>query len=170
MENKVNEAYLLLGTNLGNRAGNLARARKAIEERMGPLQKQSSVYETEPWGISGQQAFYNQTLVVFTPLGALELLTIIHQVEQEMGRVRKERYGARVIDIDILFFNQEVYNTPALTIPHPRITERNFVLVPLAEMAPGFIHPVLKLPIGALLKQSTDQLLVKRLDEAKISG
>lgn len=163
MENKVNEAYLIMGTNLGKRAGNLAIARKQIEENIGLVQKLSSIYETEPWGIADQPAFYNQAVKIHTPLSAIQVLACIHQIEHEMGRVRQEKYGARIIDIDILFFNDEVYNTVQLIIPHPRITERNFVLAPLAEIAPGFIHPVLQQPVSALLELSTDPLFAMRV-------
>lgn len=163
MENKVNEAYLIIGTNLGKRMENLAIARKKILESIGSLQKHSSIYETAPWGITNQPAFYNQAVVVHTRLNAMQVLACINKIEDQMGRIRKEKYGARVIDIDILFFNNEIHHTEQLTIPHPRITERNFVLAPLAEIAGNFIHPVLHQPLSTLLLQSKDLLHVKRL-------
>jgi len=163
MENKVNETYLITGTNLGNRMEHLKTAIAFIEKDIGMLIKSSSVYETEPWGLSDQPAFYNQVLLVHTPLSAGEVLVAINKIEKAMGRIRGEKYGARTIDIDILFFNHERHNTETLTIPHPRITERNFVLMPLAEIAGTFIHPVLHQPINDLLLQSKDPLYVKRV-------
>jgi len=166
MKNIVNVVYLLLGTNMGQRSKNLATARQEISEKMGDLHHQSSVFETEPWGITNQPAFYNQVLVVHTFLQPEQLLTLIHQIEHEMGRERKERYGARIIDIDILFFNQEVYHSHRLSIPHPRISERNFVLAPLSEIAPDLIHPVLQQPLHELLKQSKDPLQAVKIQES----
>ncbi|GAB3423679.1 2-amino-4-hydroxy-6-hydroxymethyldihydropteridine diphosphokinase [Niabella aquatica] len=163
MKNKVNEIYLITGTNLGNRLKNLNTATGFIEKDIGLVVKRSSVYETEPWGLAGQPAFYNQVLLVHTRLTADEVLAAIHRTEKAMGRIRLEKYGTRIIDIDILFFNHEIYDTETLIIPHPRITERNFVLMPLAEIAGHFIHPVLQQPVSALLPQSKDPLYVKKV-------
>jgi 2-amino-4-hydroxy-6-hydroxymethyldihydropteridine diphosphokinase len=162
-DQKIKETYLIMGTNLGDRPANLQQAIVEIEQNIGKILDCSSVYETEPWGVSDQPSFYNQVLKVATSLDPLQLLTATLAIENEMGRVRTERYGARIIDIDILFFDDLVINTDQLTIPHPRITERNFVLAPLAEIAPDLVHPVSHQTISAIWGASEDQLGVKKI-------
>ncbi|WP_245957856.1 2-amino-4-hydroxy-6-hydroxymethyldihydropteridine diphosphokinase [Niabella yanshanensis] len=160
---KIKETFLIIGTNLGDRPAHLQQAIAQIEENVGKILHRSSVYETEPWGITDQPSFYNQVLKVATTLNPLQLLTATLAIEKEMGRVRAERYGARIIDIDILFFDDLVINTGELTIPHPRITERNFVLAPLAEIAPHLVHPVLHQTISEIWSAGNDQLGVKKI-------
>ncbi len=163
MDQKRNEIYLITGTNLGNRMANLQHAAAEIEQNIGQILTRSSVYETEPWGITDQPSFYNQVLKVATTLAPLPLLTATLAIEKEMGRIRAERYGARIIDIDLLFFDNLVIETQQLTIPHPRITERNFVLAPLAEIAPNMVHPVLQQTISEIWKAGKDTLGVKKV-------
>ena len=152
-----------MGTNLGDRQANLQRAIVEIEQNIGSILDCSSVYETEPWGVTDQPSFYNQVLKVATSLDPLQLLTATLAIEKEMGRVRTGRYGARIIDIDILFFEDLVIETAQLTIPHPRITERNFVLAPLAEIAPDLVHPMSHQTISAIWGAGNDQLGVKKI-------
>lgn len=152
-----------MGTNLGDRQANLQRAIVEIEQNIGSILDCSSVYETEPWGVTDQPSFYNQVLKVATSLDPLQLLTATLAIEKEMGRVRTGRYGARIIDIDILFFEDLVIETAQLTIPHPRITERNFVLAPLAEIAPDLVHPMSHQTISAIWDAGNDQLGVKKI-------
>ncbi|MDR0794256.1 MAG: 2-amino-4-hydroxy-6-hydroxymethyldihydropteridine diphosphokinase [Chitinophagaceae bacterium] len=159
----MNEAYLLIGGNLGNRMVNLASARKLIGEKAGSIGKLSAIYETAPWGNAEQPAFYNQALQIYTPYASQRLLSNLLQIENELGRIRVEKYGARTIDIDILFFNNEIINTPNLTVPHRLMTERMFVLAPLNEIAAELIHPVLNKTIAELLNECEDVLKVKKL-------
>ena len=135
--------YLSLGTNLGDRLKNLHTATTLLPPKV-ILKLHSSIYETEPWGYSDQPAFLNQILRAETELEPLELLTFLKTIETTMGRQETFRFGPRLIDLDILFYDDLVMETLQLTIPHPRIAERAFILVPLAEIAPNLLHPVLK--------------------------
>ena len=133
--------FLALGTNLGEREANLAQARKEISS-VSSIQKESSIYETPPWGVIDQPAFLNQVLAAETSLSPVELLAAVKEIEAKMGRVPSVRYGPRLIDIDILLYGNTVLNTPTLTLPHPRMAERAFVLVPLLEIVPDLVSPV----------------------------
>lgn len=144
-------AYLGLGTNLGDRQKNLKEAIKAISLKMNVLQR-SSVYETKAWGYTNQPDFLNQVIEVNTDLTPLQLLNFVKRTETELGRVENFRYGPRLIDIDILFYGTVIRNTTRVQIPHPRLHERAFVLVPMAEMEPDFVHPVLQKTVAELLK------------------
>ncbi len=159
----MNSAYLLLGGNLGDRVENLVTARSLIETELGKIIKASSVYETAAWGITEQPEFLNQVLLVKTNLPAKKVMQIILSIENKMGRIRSQKNASRIIDIDILFFNDEIINQPNLTIPHPEIQNRRFVLVPLNEIASGLIHPVFKQSIKNLLSTTNDKLEVKPL-------
>ena len=159
----MNKAYLLIGGNIGNRKENLEKATHLIEAECGNILSSSAVYETEAWGKTDQQSFYNQAILVATNFKAHELLTKVLLVEELMGRKRVEKYGPRIIDIDILFFNDEIINEPNLIIPHPEIHKRLFALIPLHEIAPEFLHPILKKPIEILIKECNDTLAVKKL-------
>lgn len=157
------QVFLLLGSNLGDRPQVLAAAREAIQEQAGDITRQSAVYETAPWGITDQPAFLNQVLEISTPLLPEELLRTILNIEHELGRVRYERWGARVIDIDMLYFGSTIMDSARLTLPHPRIQDRRFVLVPLAEIAPLFIHPILQKTSSRLLDDCTDTSDVSKI-------
>jgi len=156
-------AYLLIGGNLGNRKENLLKAVSLINEQCGSLTRSSSIYETEAWGKTDQPAFLNQALEISTSLNARQLMRKVLQIEEEMGRVRKEKLGPRIIDIDILLFENEIHDLRFLKIPHPEMQNRRFVLVPLAEIDSTLQHPVLKKTIAELLEECPDNLEVKKI-------
>lgn len=158
----MNKAYLLTGGNLGDREQYLATARSLINEQCGTIVRASSLYETAAWGKTDQPSFLNQALELDTDLNAKQLIRRILKIEKMMGRTRDEKYGPRLIDIDMLLFNNEKHNYPFLKIPHPEMQNRRFVLLPLAEIAPGIIHPVLNKTIIELLKECKDELPVKK--------
>ena len=159
----MNTVYLLIGGNLGNRNENFSRAISLINEQCGALTKSSSVYETDAWGITDQPSFLNQALEIVTELNARQLMRKILKIEKMMGRVRKEKLGPRIIDIDILLFENEIHDLRFLKIPHPELQNRRFVLVPLAEINSGLQHPVLKKTIAQLLEECPDNLEVKKI-------
>jgi len=142
--------YLALGTNLGDRLANLRDAIAALAPDVRVL-SESTVYETPPWGYTDQPAFLNMVVEAETGLNPRALLETLKKREDELGRVKNFRYGPRHIDLDILFYDNLVLDEDALEIPHPRLHERAFVLVPLADLAPEFVHPVLGQDIKALL-------------------
>lgn len=158
----MNKAYLLTGGNTGNRTQNLAQAQQWISKRVGQVLRSSALYETAAWGNTEQAPFLNQVLVVATDLDAPTLMQTLLQIEQKMGRARTVKNAPRNIDIDILFFNKAVYESPSLTIPHPQIQHRRFVLTPLNELSPGLVHPVLQKTVHQLLLQCSDGLDVKK--------
>jgi len=132
--------YLALGTNLGDRLENIQAALVALYPDV-QVSAESPIYETPPWGYLDQPDFLNQVLMGETDLEPLELIRYLKQLEADLGRLPGVRYGPRQIDLDILFFNELILETPELTIPHPRLAERAFVLVPLADLAPDLCHP-----------------------------
>jgi len=157
----MNLVYLLLGSNLNNRIQLLEKARIAIDEKIGRLEKYSGIYESSPWGFEADTKFLNQVVVVQTHLTPIEILEKIKIIECELGRERIPGiYTSRTIDIDILFFNNDVVDIPDLTIPHKRIHTRKFTLLPLAEIASGFIHPGFNKSIIDLLNECKDQSVV----------
>ena len=158
----MSRAHLLIGGNLGNRKEILLTAISLINEQCGPLTRSSSIYETEAWGITDQPSFLNQALEISTSLNARQLMRKILKIEEEMGRVRKEKLGPRIIDIDILLFENEIHDLRFLKIPHPEMQNRRFVLVPLAEIDPTLQHPVFKKTIAELLEECPDLLNVKK--------
>ena len=157
--------YLLLGGNQGDKTAILKKAREEIAEHIGAIKKSSSLYESEAWGFEADEYFVNQVLRVATRLTPEDLLRTIHQIEQKLGRVRHKTagYESRSIDIDILFYDAVVLQSEELVIPHPRIQERRFTLLPLAEIAPTLRHPLLQKNIAALLRESSDKSIVKKL-------
>ena len=154
--------YLALGTNLGDRFANLQAAIAALPPAV-RVRSRSPVYETLPWGLTSQPAFLNMVLKGETALAPVELLKHLKLLETELGRLPSVRWGPRRIDMDILFFDRLILDTPELTIPHPRLHERAFVLVPLADLAPGLVHPVLGKPVSQLLA-AVDTTGVKRYE------
>jgi 2-amino-4-hydroxy-6-hydroxymethyldihydropteridine diphosphokinase len=159
----MNDAYLLTGGNMGDREMNLARARELIGKRGGTIQKASGLYETAAWGKTNQPSFLNQALQVRTPLEPAEFLQELLKVEKEIGRIRLEKYGPRIIDIDILLYGNKILTSPQLTLPHPELPNRRFALAPLSEIAPALIHPVLHKTILQLLHECDDRLAVKKI-------
>lgn len=158
----MKRVFLSLGSNLGDRADNLQQAKNRIGELIGPVISASSLYETEPWGFESDNEFLNMVLCAETGLAPSGLLGRILMIESQLGRIRCEtRYSSRNIDIDILLYNSEIINEEALIIPHPRMHERRFVMIPLAEIAPELIHPVLKKTIRSLLKSCPDNRKVE---------
>lgn len=147
-------AYLGLGSNLGDRFRNISEAIRRLAGREDIVVKDaSSVYETEPVGDPSQPKYLNAAIRVETKLEAKKLLKVCLAVEREMGRVRHERWESRIIDIDLLFYGSEVLSTRELTLPHPLLHEREFVLRPLADIAPELVHPMLDESIGQLLEE-----------------
>ena len=152
----MHNAVISLGTNRGELQLNLERAIILISSRCGSISKHSSLFKTEPWGLTDQPYFLNQAIEIITPLSPRELLDCLLQIESEMGRLRQVKWEPRLIDLDILFYGNEVIKEEGLTIPHPHLHERRFTLVPLEEIIPGFIHPILQKSMKELLSFSKD--------------
>lgn len=148
---------------MGQREQQLAYAAKLLEERCGKVIDKSALYQTAPWGKSDQPEFLNQAIVLDTTLNASDLLTEILYIEHLMGRDRNEKFGPRIIDIDIIFFNHQVIRQNGLVVPHPEMANRRFVLEPLNEVIPAYIHPVFYKTITELLKECNDELAVHKL-------
>jgi 2-amino-4-hydroxy-6-hydroxymethyldihydropteridine diphosphokinase len=159
--------YLLLGSNIGDRMAMIRKARRVIGDEIGGIVASSHIYRTEAWGIRDQPEFLNQVLEVDTVLEPVELLDGVLTIEQQLGRHRRVKWGERIIDIDILYYRDLVMDTRRLTIPHPHIASRKFTLVPLNEIAPTLIHPVLKQDQRALLAACQDDLQVIRIGEGE---
>lgn len=155
------KTILLLGSNLGNRSTFLQTAVAEIGKRAGAIINQSGVYETAPWGTDSTNGYLNQALLVETKLFASDLLKLLQKIEIEIGRTRNIRWEDRVIDIDILLFENEIINTPALTIPHPEIQNRRFALIPACEIAANWTHPSFQMTLQQLLEKCPDKGEVK---------
>lgn len=160
----MNVVFLGLGTNLGDRRKNLNDAVAGIEEQIGKAVKISSVYETEPWGFKSDSQFLNIVIKVETLRDPVAVLEAILRIELLLGRVRGEnQYSSRIIDIDILFYDDQVIDTSELKVPHPKLYERKFVLVPLCEIEPELVHPVLKKTMATLLEECEDGSEVRKI-------
>jgi 2-amino-4-hydroxy-6-hydroxymethyldihydropteridine diphosphokinase len=158
----MNEAYLLMGGNVGERLIYLEKAAKALENSCGNILKTSHVYETEAWGSGTRESFLNQALVLETPMKAAELMQALLDIEEKLGRIRTEKYGPRTIDLDILLFNNEIIRQENLVIPHPELHNRRFALECLYDIAPGKTHPVFQKTIAELLSLTNDPLKVNK--------
>jgi 2-amino-4-hydroxy-6-hydroxymethyldihydropteridine diphosphokinase len=155
--------FILLGSNLGDRLENITYARQEISRHIGQIITASSIYKTAAWGNVLQPDFYNQVIEIHSGLSPAELLIQVLEIEKNAGRLRNEKWGPRVLDIDILFYGDLIMSDDRLTIPHPQIPNRKFTLLPLAEIAPDLLHPVNRKTIGQLLAACTDGLLVEKL-------
>lgn len=162
----MNTAILLIGGNIGDRPKYLQQAALRIAARTGRITAESALYETAPWGEVQQPDYLNQALRLETELDAPTLLNVLLDVEKEIGRVRRQKWGARVIDIDLIFFNQEVITLPQLKVPHPQMQHRRFVLAPLSEIVPEWMHPILQLTVNQLLEACPDPLPVHKFAAA----
>lgn len=158
--------YLLLGTNLGNKIKNLEKVRELLVSNRVAIKKESSIYETAAWGIEDQPTFLNQVLEIEVARTPDRLLTLTKEIEEKMGRVRKEKWGERLIDIDILYFGDSIVDHDHLQIPHPEIQNRRFTLVPLVEIAADFLHPQLMVSQEEMLEACEDELEVTSYEQA----
>jgi 2-amino-4-hydroxy-6-hydroxymethyldihydropteridine diphosphokinase len=160
----MNVTYLCLGGNIGDREKALSHAILKINEKVGNIVAKSTIYETEAWGVENQQAYLNQCLKVETNLKSYELIDALLVIEKELGRERtiNHTYESRTIDIDILFYNNDIINESKLLVPHPRLHLRKFVLIPLEEIASNYLHPLLNKTIFNLLSECEDTSDVKQ--------
>jgi 2-amino-4-hydroxy-6-hydroxymethyldihydropteridine diphosphokinase len=159
------EVYILLGGNVGDKSKIFKETKKLINDRIGLITKQSSVYATEPWGFVSD-LFWNQAIIAETTLDPFEILQQSQAIEKSMGRIKlSDNYEARTMDIDLLFYDDLQVNTPNLAIPHPKMDERKFVLIPLNDIAPEKIHPGSGLTVHEMLQKCKDQLNVERIDQ-----
>lgn len=156
--------YLGLGSNLGQKKDNLKQAIARLRKEGIRILSSSSLYETEPKGVLEQPWFYNQVVEIETGFRPQGLLKLLKKIEQRMGRKASAKKAPRKIDLDILLAENTVIRTKELVIPHPRLDKRNFVLIPLSEIAPGLVHPVLKIKIEDLAAKAKDQSIVKKLE------
>jgi 2-amino-4-hydroxy-6-hydroxymethyldihydropteridine diphosphokinase len=161
--------FLLLGGNLGDREKTILEAKNAISLQIGNIEKQSSIYQTAAWGVENQPSFLNQVIQISTSLSAQEILTQIEDIEKKLGRKRYQKWYARTIDVDILYYENQVFdeeeNTTTkqknLKVPHPFLHQRRFTLVPLVEITPNFLHPIFEKTNSELLEECLDKLPVQ---------
>ena len=160
----MNQVYLQLGSNLGNRENFLQSARDFISKELGLIEKCSKIYESTAWGVDGQDCFLNQVLLLSTSIDPHELLKLILIIEKKIGRIRIEKWGERVIDIDILFYNDDIIDTIDLCIPHKYLSKRRFVLMPLCEISENLNHPKYNKTILELFNECIDEEKVEIYD------
>ncbi|RLD77432.1 MAG: 2-amino-4-hydroxy-6-hydroxymethyldihydropteridine diphosphokinase [Bacteroidetes bacterium] len=161
------KVFLSLGSNLGNRIINLQNVLQCISEHIGDIKSVGALYETEPWGFDSENWFVNTAIEIETVLQANVLLQKCLWIESTLGRKRnkaKVGYSSRLIDIDILFFDNEIINLPNLIVPHENLHKRKFVLTPLNDIAPEFVHPIIKQSIRTLLESCPDKMKLKKLN------
>ncbi len=157
-------AYLLLGSNLGKREWYLERAVALISKETGAIVSESGIYETAAWGKTDQPGFLNKAIAIKTSLSPLELLAVVLGIEKTLGRTREEKWGARLIDIDIILYGDQIVSiADELQIPHPQMQHRKFVLQPLVEIAPKLVHPILGISLAEILGSLKDPLKVDRI-------
>lgn len=160
----MHQVFLGAGGNIGNKRDNFDKVYTFIKNELGTIVKSSSVYETPPWGFDATENFWNMVLIINTEFSATELLGKINKIENSFGRTRDSlNYKSREMDIDILYFDDEIINTENLTIPHPLLHKRLFVLVPLAEIAPQFVHPILKQTSVEILNICEDKSVIRKI-------
>jgi 2-amino-4-hydroxy-6-hydroxymethyldihydropteridine diphosphokinase len=159
----MHKAYILLGSNMDRRMNFITKAKQQIALQAGSIVKESSVYQTAAWGNTKQQDFLNQIIILTTKQLPDELMQTLLNIETGLGRVRTQKFGPRTIDLDLLFYNDLIHHSPIVTLPHPAIQDRKFVLVPLVELSPRKIHPVYKQTVTQLLKDCTDKLAVTKM-------
>ncbi len=152
----MDDLVIGIGGNQGNRSENLSKCRAGIETHLGEILQKSSLIESEPWGYKSDKWFLNQTLLVKCNLEPAAILRIINEIESDFGRVRTEEYTDRPLDIDILFYGDLVMDNSDLQVPHPRLHDRLFIMKPLAELLPDFIHPLLRKSCKEILSGCTD--------------
>ena len=152
----MNTIYIQLGSNIGERESFITKSMHKVEDDIGKIITASSIFETTAWGNENRNNFLNSVIKIKTPFDAFTILQKSQEIENNLGRERSDKWGERTIDIDILFYNNKIINTKELTVPHPLIQKRKFVLVPLSEIAPNYMHPILKKNISTLLSECKD--------------
>ena len=158
-----NQAYISLGGNVGNTQEIFQKALEEIYQHIGKITKKSSLYQTAAWGNTQQNDFINQVICINTLSSAHDLLDSLLTIEIKLDRVREEIWGPRTLDLDILYFNQEIIESPTLIVPHQRIKERKFILIPMNEIASDHVDPVSNQPVAQLLANCIDELAVTKI-------
>ena len=164
MPSNCHQIHLLLGGNIGKVQATFLSARDRLNTELGTISNISSIYQTAAWGVTDQPDFLNQVIVLYSSLPPQQVLEKTMSIEIELGRKRHEKWSARTIDIDILFYDDQIIQSENLKIPHPEIPNRRFTLTPLVEIAPDFIHPTLQKTMSSLLLETTDKLNVQKLN------
>ena len=167
----MEKCYVLFGSNLGNKEALFEQACALINKRCGPVLQASSAYESEPWGFEAEEWFLNRLIVVETSLQPDEMMRQLLAIESTLGRVRRQNtqgYTSRPVDLDILYYGEQIVSTDWVIVPHPRLHLRRFALLPLCELIPNFMHPVLGLTQTELLERCNDPLIVRKIDNKEL--